>query len=83
MSMFSLIKQLNDVDDTKKTTLAKGVPYQQYDIMVDGVEQCVNIPLKEAANFEKQVEKLTTEMTRQALKVLLRNHRGLRERGSE
>ena len=78
MSMFSLIKHLNEGDSTQKSPLAGGIPYQQYDIMVDNIEQCVNIPLKEAAAFEDALNNQTTQLTRQTLKVLLRTHRGVR-----
>lgn len=78
MEDFSLIKRLNNIEDDKISPLAEGISYQQYEIEVDGNVQLVNIPLREAENFENAITEHKDPLTRKTLKVLLREYRGVR-----
>lgn len=80
MSKYSLIKQLNEAEkqkDAPKSTMPTGLPYQEYEIEVDGKERLINIPLREADAFETAVSEMG-EIDGPALKTLLRQFRGLR-----
>ncbi len=77
MTDFSLINRLNTKDDTN-SPLAEGIQYQQYELEVDGKQQTVNIPLREAVNFEACVVNNDTPLTRKSLKIILRQFRGVR-----
>ncbi len=77
MGDFSLIERLNTKKDNT-SPLARGVQYQQYEIDVDGNPQTVNIPLREAENFEAFMVDNNTPLTRKSLKVILRQYRGVR-----
>jgi len=76
MTDFSLIERLNKKED--ESPLAKGVQYQQYELEVDGKQQTVNIPLREAENFEEFVVNNNNPLTRKSLKGILRQFRGVR-----
>lgn len=78
MEDFSLIKRLNETKDDESSPLAEGISYQQYEIEVDGHSQIINIPLREAEKFENAVIEEKNPLTRKTLKLLLRNHRGIR-----
>jgi len=80
MHEFSLIKQLNTVEVKKPCGLAEGIEYQQYELTVEGGLITVNIPLRESERFETVLTKSDNEITRQSLKILLREFRGIRER---
>lgn len=80
MNGFSLIKQINEgkkevVDDSP---LAAGIQYQQYELEVEGKERVINIPLREADNFEQAVGELKQDIDSATLKQLLRDFRGIR-----
>ncbi len=76
MTDFSLIERLNTKEE--ESPLAKGVQYQEYEITVDGNPQTVNIPLREADNFESFITENDSPLTRKSLKVVLRQFRGIR-----
>ncbi len=78
MEEFSLIQKLNEKEDTKSSPLADGVSYQQYEIDVDGVVQLVNIPLRETENFEAAIVEYNKPLNRKAMKLFLREFRGVR-----
>jgi len=80
MHDFSLIKQLNTVDVKQPCGLAEGIVYQQYELKIEGGLVTVNIPLRESEHFETALSKHDSEITRQSLKLLLREFRGIRER---
>lgn len=76
MSKFSLIQQL----EQPKAPVAEssGIQYQQYELEVEGTDRVINIPLREAENFETAVGELTTDIDGPTLKKLLRQFRGIR-----
>ncbi len=76
MTDFSLIERLNTKEE--ESPLAKGVQYQEYEIHVDGKPLTVNIPLREADNFEVYITEQDTPLTRKSLKLMLRQFRGIR-----
>ncbi len=78
MDDFSLIKRLNEKEDNNTSPLADGVPYQQYEIDVDGKVQLVNIPLRESENFETAITEHNKPLTRKSMKLFLREFRGVR-----
>jgi len=78
MKEFSLIKQLDDEDKDSSRILPDGIEYQQYELHVEGNDRVVNIPVREALNFEKVVTEMTDPLTRNTLKQLLREFRGIR-----
>lgn len=78
MEDFSLIQKLNKKNSKEDSPLAEGVTYQQYEIEVDGAVQVVNIPLREALNFESAITEQKNPLTRKSLKLLLREYRGIR-----
>ena len=78
MKDFSLIKQLAEKEKEASHVLPDGIEYQQYELLVDGNERIVNIPVREAENFEKVVTEMTDPLTRATLKQLLREFRGIR-----
>jgi len=80
MHEFSLIKQLNNVEVKQPCGLAEGIRYQQYELTVEGGIITVNIPLRESEHFETALSERNTIITRQSLKILLREFRGIRER---
>lgn len=78
MEEFSLIQRLNEKDDKKPSPLAEGISYQQYEIEVEGKVRNISIPLREAENFEDAVTEYEQPLTRKALKLILREFRGIR-----
>jgi hypothetical protein len=82
MSKVPLLNQLNkklsEDEDKKSSPLAEGIKYQQYEVEVNGKPTTVNIPLREAANFEARIVEHDGALTRKTLKVLLREFRGIR-----
>jgi len=81
MSKVPLLNRLNKKladDATKKASpLAEGIEYQQYELEVDGKPFNVNIPLREAVNFEARIVEHPI-LTRKTLRALLREFRGIR-----
>ena len=78
MTDFSLIKQLNSSsEENEKTPLPKGLPYQQYEVVVENASKIVNIPLKETKTFEQMLSKFTN-LTAEDLNKILRKVRGIR-----
>lgn len=81
MSKVPLLNQLNkkltEDADKKSSPLAEGVEYQQYELEVDGKPFNVNIPLREASNFEARIVEHDI-LTRKTVKALLREFRGIR-----
>jgi len=78
MDNFSLIKQLSESPTESVGKLPKGIPYQQYELLIDGKDQIVNIPLRESHNFEQTVTDMDTQLTTRTLTTLLRQFRGIR-----
>jgi len=78
MKEFSLIKKLNHSKAEKQSPMAEGVDYQKYEVEVDGKVQIVNIPVREIDNFENAVTEQKNPLTRKSLKLILREHRGVR-----
>ena len=78
---FSLIQQLDtkfsSVGD-QKPDLPEGIKYQEYTIECEGKDINVLIPLRECEAFETTLEKQYKYLDRESLRLLLRNHRGLR-----
>ncbi|MCK5020418.1 MAG: hypothetical protein KAS32_25505 [Candidatus Peribacteraceae bacterium] len=76
MKKFSLIKQLDageqPIDEASK------IDYQQYELIVEGKTQRVNIPRRESKPFETEVAKLTEKIDSNILRKLLRTFRGTR-----
>ena len=72
-----LNKKLAEEANEESSPLAEGIKYQQYELKVDGKPFNVNIPLREAANFEERIVK-QDELTRKIMKALLREFRGIR-----
>jgi len=78
MNDFALIEKLNTKKEENTSPLAEGIEYQEYELTVDGKAQSVSIPLREAENFEKYLTESNITLTRKALKVILREFRGIR-----
>jgi len=78
MKDFFLIQQLNTNEEQSKSPLGEGVVYQQYEVEVDGNIEVVNIPLREAENFEVAVNEHDKLLVRKTIKRLLRTFRGIR-----
>lgn len=78
MENFSLIKKLDEQKDADPSPLAESIPYQQYELEVDGKVQVVNIPIKEIDAFENTIVETKEPLTRKSLKRILREHRGVR-----
>ncbi len=81
MSSVPLLNQLNkklNEDPANASALAEGIKYQEYELEVDGNPATVNIPLREASNFEARIVNITTPLTRKLVKMLLREFRGIR-----
>lgn len=78
MSDFSLIKQLDEGEKESARILPDGIEYQQYELIVDGNERVVNIPVRECEKFEQVVTEMTEPLNRKTLKMLLREFRGIR-----
>lgn len=76
MSKYSLLQGL----ESPKAPVAEstGIQYQQYELEIDGVDRVINIPLREADQFEAAVGELTTDLDGPMLKTLLRQFRGIR-----
>lgn len=75
--IFSLLKTLNEHRVEEKTTLPKGINYQEYVIEVDKQEVTVFIPLRECKSFEEtlyDVERIDEDN----LRDILRRHRGIK-----
>jgi len=80
MNDFSLIKQLEDLDNSgdKSSSPSVAIKYQQYELDVEKRTQKVNIPLREAEAFEEAITSLSEPLTRDVLRRLLREFRGVR-----
>lgn len=81
MSSVPLLNQLNkklNEDPVDASPLAEGIEYQEYELEVDGKSATVNIPLREASNFEARIVEFVEPLTRKTVKLLLREFRGIR-----
>lgn len=76
MPDYSLIKQLDNPVHPKDTT--PNIDYQQYELVVEGNDQKINIPKRESEVFETTIAKLTKPIDRTKLQQLLREFRGTR-----
>lgn len=76
MGSYDLIKQLQD-PKTDKTPLPRGVTYDQYTVLEENKEVTVNIPRREKQKFERILDEQKS-FTREELKTLLRDLRGVR-----
>ena len=75
MAKFSLIKDLEKEQSNPKGT---GITYQAYEVPVDGKPERVLIPLRECDKFVTSLEDYD-KLDQRSLKLLLRQHRGLRD----
>jgi hypothetical protein len=78
MENFSLIKELDKNKDAEAAPLTESIPYQQYELEVDGTIQVVGIHIKEIEAFENTIVETKEPLTRKALRRVLREHRGVR-----
>lgn len=79
MSEFSLIQQLNDDEEPPKPMLPEGIPYQRFNIHVDGIEKTIHIPLREAQAFKDRIAE-EEKITKRIFRTLLREFRGIQQR---
>ena len=79
-SNFTLIEKLNTPDIIKedKNPYMHGITYDTYEILVNGKQEEVLIPLKESDNFEKSLMNVNS-LDENDLRKLLREHRGIRK----
>lgn len=77
---FSLLQQLDEAQTipVKQSPFPKGVEYQEYELDVEGNDQTVFIPLKECDAFEAALSQQTKYLSRDDLRDILRNHRGIK-----
>jgi len=78
MEKYSLIGQLDETQETPEPKLPPGIKYQQYEILVEGKEMVVNIPLRETATFEQILSEYET-IDREQMNEVLRHVRGIRD----
>ena len=76
MSKYSLLQGLESPNTPAMEST--GIQYQQYELEINGTDRVINIPLREAENFETAVGELTTDLDGPTLKKLLRQFRGIR-----
>ena len=80
MSDFPLLKQLNDPpEEPLKPTLPEGVPYQRFNVRVDGAEKTIHIPLREAEAFKQRIAE-EEKITKRIFRTIIREFRGIQER---
>lgn len=79
MSDFPLIKQMINPEEQKKSMLPEGVPYQRFNVRVDGDEKTIHIPLREAQAFKDRIAE-EEKITKRILRSILREFRGIQER---
>ena len=72
---FNLIKRLHT---TKLTHIDNSIKYNQFDIIVEGKNCTVDIPIKETEEFKQILDNHKEPITRQTLRTLLRHFRGVK-----
>lgn len=79
MSDFSFIKRLDEAAEAKKNEdpNAPKIKYERYDIEVAGKDVGVLIPVRECEAFEQSLSKIQ-HLSEQALRGVVREHRGIR-----
>lgn len=76
---FSLLQRLNESNPPKEASLLpSGVEYQEYLLEVESKDQTIFIPLKECDAFEAAISRQPKYLTRDDLRDILRNHRGIK-----
>jgi len=71
------LQEINSQKDHQKKSKGSGIKYQEYDVLVDGSETKVYIPLRESDNFESEVSGYQ-RLTHTDLRGILRKFRGVR-----
>ena len=81
---FSLLQQLTLEKDKvlEQSPLPPGIKYQEYTLEVNGEESTVFIPLRESAAFERTLSAQTKYLDGDALREILRKHRGIKHKGT-
>jgi len=77
MSNYSLIKQLQETP-TETNLLPEGVEYTQFTVNVNNNDVVVNIPLREAEDFESRIAE-DKKYTQIKFRSLMREFRGIRQ----
>jgi hypothetical protein len=78
MKDFSLIKQLNNPEEP---ILPTGIKYVEKTAVVEGEEVNVFIPLRESDRFDEAISEYGKYMYHHEFSKILRNCRGIRNRG--
>lgn len=76
---FTLMGEIsNPIKKERDPEIAK-IKYHQYDVIVERNEMRINIPVREAENFEKFMEGIgNVDISNLDLKRILRHYRGTR-----
>lgn len=84
MSNFSLIKDLDTHKNKKVDKAVLGIRYQEYEVVVEGEDITIKIPLRETENFENYMEKSNfKKISGDDLRQILRYYRGTKVRDEE
>lgn len=75
MGMYDLIKSVKefDIEKAKKPK----IDYSTFDVIVEGKEMTIGIPIKETKRFEAILQE-TDAFTRRKFRMLMREFRGIR-----
>lgn len=78
MKSFPLIKELQNPKE--RVPLAPGVQYQEWNVEVKGHAESVkvHIPIRETENFTNALVEYRDNLDDDTLKIILREHRGIR-----